>query len=76
MYQMVDLTPNARKVYEALEMLGATAPDKTKSADQVMAKARLGKGQINSAMDELQKKNVVKRIAKSKRAGYYISQTI
>ena len=73
---MVDLTPNARKVYEALEMLGATAPDKTRSADQVMSKARMGKGQINSAMDELQRKNLVKRMAKSKRAGYYISQKI
>ena len=73
---MVDLSPNARKVYEALEVLGATAPDRTKSADQVMAKARMGKGQINSALAELQKKKIVKRIAKSKRAGYYISQKV
>jgi DNA-binding transcriptional regulator GbsR (MarR family) len=73
---MVELTPNARKVYEALEILSAVAPDKTKSADQVMAKARMGKGQINSALAELQKKKIVKRIAKQKRAGYYILQKL
>lgn len=73
---MVDLSPNAIKVYEALETLGAVAPDKTKSADQVMAKARMGKGQINSAMAELQQKKIIKRIARSKRAGYYISQKV
>ena len=73
---MTDISPNARKVYDALVMLGATAPDKTKSADQVMAKAKLGKGMINAALQEMLNKNVVKRIAKSKRAGYYIAEKI
>lgn len=73
---MVELSPNARKVYDVLETFGSKASDRTKSADQIMEKAKLGKGQINSALDELQKKKIVKRIAKQKRAGYYIIQEI
>ena len=73
---MVELSPIARKVYDALEVLGATSEDKTKSADQIMEKAKMGKGQVNSGLSELMKKKVVKRIAKSKRAGYYIIQKV
>ena len=73
---MTDISPNARKVYDVMVMLGAAAPDKTKSADQIMSKAKLGKGMINSALQELLGKKIVKRIAKSKRAGYYIAEKI
>jgi len=69
---MTDLSPFAQKVFEAMESMGAKSSEVTKSADQIMGKVKLGKGQINSALDELQKKKLVKRIAKSKRAGYYI----
>ena len=73
---MVSLGPFARKVYEALETLGATSENNTKSADQVMKKLNLGKGQITLGLQELLKKKVVARISKSKRAGYYIAQEI
>jgi len=73
---MVELSPFARKVYEAMVVLGATAPDKTKSADQIMEKAKMGKGQVNAGLQELMKKGIVKRKAKQKRAGYYIAQKI
>ncbi|MBR9680225.1 MAG: transcriptional regulator [Candidatus Altiarchaeota archaeon] len=69
---MTDLSPFAQKIFDALESFGATSPEKTKSADQVMEKVKMGKGQINSILSELQKKGIIKRIAKSKRAGYYI----
>ncbi len=73
---MVELSPMARKVYDALEVLGAVGEDRTKSADQIMEKAKMGKGQVNSGLSELLKKKVVKRIAKQKRAGYYIANRI
>lgn len=73
---MVELGPFARKVYDAMEVLGATADDKTKSADQIMEKAKLGKGQTNMGLQELLRKKIAKRIAKSKRAGYYISEKV
>jgi len=68
----MDVSPIAKRVYEAMIALGATAPDKTKSADQIMEKARMGKGQVNSGLQELMRKGIVKRVAKQKRAGYYI----
>ena len=70
------VSPNAMKVYEALKTFGANSSEKIKSADQVMEKAKLGKGQINAALAELQKNKVVKRMARSKRAGYYIIKDI
>lgn len=69
---MVELSPFGRKVYDAMEVLGAVAEDKTKSADQIMEKAKMGKGQINMGLQELLRKKIAKRKAKSKRAGYYI----
>ena len=73
---MVTLGPFARKVYDAMLTLGCTSEDRCKSADQIMEKAKMGKGQINSGLQELVKKKVVSRKAKSKRAGYYIIQEI
>ena len=73
---MVELSPFGRKVYDAMEVLGAVAEDKTKSADQIMEKAKLGKGQVNSGLQELLKKKIAKRKAKSKRAGYYICNEV
>ncbi len=73
---MVDLSLNAKKVYDAMMTLGATSEDKTKSADQIMEKARMGKGQVNSGLQELMNKGIVKRKAKQKRAGYYIAKQV
>ena len=73
---MVTLKPFARKVYDAIEELGATSEDHVKSADQIMKKASLGKGQINQGLQELQKKGIVDRISRSKRAGYYIKNEL
>ncbi|HDR53714.1 MAG TPA: transcriptional regulator [archaeon] len=56
--------------------LGCNSEDACKSADQIMEKAKMGKGQINTGLMELIDKGVVKRIAKSKRAGYYIAEPI
>lgn len=73
---MAEISPNARKIYEAMQLLGANAEDKTKSADQIMEKAKMGKGLVNQCLQELQDKKVVERIAKSKRAGYFICQEV
>jgi len=73
---VVNLGPFARKVYDAMVSLGCNSEDACKSADQIMEKAKMGKGQINTGLMELIDKGVVKRIAKSKRAGYYIAEPI
>jgi Sugar-specific transcriptional regulator TrmB. len=69
---MGDLTPNAQKVYDALKKLGATNEEKLKTADDVMKASQLGKGVVNNALQELQNKGYVKRVARQKSAGYYI----
>ncbi|MCI4434972.1 MAG: transcriptional regulator [Thermoplasmata archaeon] len=66
------LTPNAKKVYEAMKKLGATSEDKLKTADDIMKAASMGKGIVNNALQELINKGYVKRIARQKSAGYYL----
>ncbi|MDP8012341.1 MAG: helix-turn-helix domain-containing protein [Thermoplasmata archaeon] len=66
------LTPNAKKVYEAMKKLGASAEDKLKTADDIMKAAGLGKGIVNNALQELMNKGYVKRVARQKSAGYYL----
>jgi len=73
---MVDLTPFARKIYDAMDALDAKADDKTKSADQIMEKVKMGKGQVNQSLQELLKKKIIKRKARSKRAGYFICKEV
>ncbi|MGC8565258.1 MAG: transcriptional regulator [Thermoplasmata archaeon] len=66
------LTPNAKKVYEAMKKLGASSEDKLKTADDIMKAASMGKGLVNNALQELMNKGYVKRIARQKSAGYYL----
>ncbi len=69
---MGDLTPNAQKVYDTLKKLGATSEEKLKTADDVMKASQMGKGLVNSALQELQNKGYAKRVARQKSAGYFI----
>ncbi len=71
---MVELTPNAQKVYDALKKLGSTNPDSMKSADDVMRVSRLPKGMANNALMELVAKGYAKRVTREKSAGYYVTK--
>lgn len=73
---MVEMTPAAKQVYESMLKLGASSEESMKSADQIMAAARLGKGLIASALVELERLRIVARKAREKRAGYYIAQKV
>lgn len=73
---MVKVSQNAEKVHGALKDLGAVSEDVVKSADQVMHSIRMGKGQIASALSELQKKGLVERVSRQKRAGYYVTKEL
>lgn len=73
---MVDMTPGAKQIYEAMLKLGATSEESMKSADQIMAAARMGKGLVTSALAELERLRIVSRKAREKRAGYYVSQKV
>ncbi len=69
-----EMTDNAKKIYDAMKKLGATTEDKLKTADDIMKAVALGKSIVNAALQELQKKGYVKRIARQKSAGYYVTK--
>lgn len=71
---MVDLNPMEQKVLAALHSLGATAPEKLKTADDVMRASNLAKGMVGNALTTLVSKGAVKRVAREKAAGYYALQ--
>ena len=71
---MSDLNVNEEKIYEAVKKLGALSEDRIKSADDIMKTARLGKGIVSSSLQSLATKGYVKRVARAKSAGYFITK--
>jgi DNA-binding IscR family transcriptional regulator len=69
---MVDLDDREKKVVDALKMLGATAEDKLKTADDISRKAVLPKNIVANLLLTLSNKKVVKRVVREKAAGYYL----
>ena len=72
---MVDLTPLEQNVVRALQELGATDESKMKTADDVMKKSKMAKGQIANTLITLVNKGVVVRKAREKSAGYFVKKT-
>ena len=71
---MVELNPQEQKILAALHSLGAIASDKLKTADDIMRTSNLPKGVVGNVLTGLVGKNVVKRVAREKAAGYYALQ--
>jgi predicted transcriptional regulator len=69
---MDQISPNAKKVYDAMKKVGAISEDKLKTADDIMKAASVGKAIVTSALQELANKGFVKRIARQKSAGYFV----
>jgi len=72
----MDLTDREKKIVEALKMLGATAQDKLKTADDVARKAVLPKNLVAGDLMMLANKKIVKRVVREKAAGYFLLQQI
>jgi DNA-binding IscR family transcriptional regulator len=72
----MDLTDREKKIVDALKMLGATAEDKLKTADDVSRKAVLPKHLVANDLLTLANKKVVKRVVREKAAGYFLLQQI
>ena len=70
----MELTDREKKIVDALKMLGATAMDKLKTADDIARKAALPKNLVSNDLLTLSNKKVVKRVAREKAAGYYLLQ--
>jgi competence protein ComGC len=71
---LMDVSDRANKVYDAMKAAGMTAEDKMRDADQITKLAKLPKGMVLSSLQELESKGYVKRRAREKAAGYYITK--
>ena len=67
-----DVSDRAKKVYDAMKSAGATSEDKMRDADAITKMARLPKGMVLSALQELESKGYARRRAREKAAGYYL----
>ena len=65
-----------KKVIEAMKAIGASNEDGAKTSDMIAAKCPLAKGLVNNILTQLANKKVVKRVAKSKAAVYFIAQQV
>ena len=63
-----------KKVDNALKKVGAVSDDKLKTADDIMKAAGVGKAIVSAALQELTNKGMVKRIARQKSAGYFVTK--
>ena len=70
---MVELTKDEKRIVEVLKSFGAKSEDKLKDTDAVARTALLPKGKVANLLLSLVNKKVVKRVAREKAAGYYIS---
>lgn len=67
-----DVSDRANKVYDAMKQAGAMTEDKMRDADAITKIAKLPKGMVLSALQELEAKGYAKRRAREKAAGYYL----
>jgi predicted transcriptional regulator len=70
---MVDLNPMESLVVQAMKDLGATSDEKKKTADDIAKKCNRPKSMVNNALVSLCRKGVVKRVAREKASGYYVT---
>jgi len=73
---MVELTPIEKLVVKAMQELGATKEETLKTADDIAKKCNRPKSMVTNTLVMLLQKSVVKRVAREKAAGYYLSQQI
>ncbi|MDI6826259.1 MAG: transcriptional regulator [Candidatus Aenigmarchaeota archaeon] len=72
----MELTDRERKIVDAMKMLGATAKDKLKTADDIARKAVLPKNLVANDLLALSNRKIVKRVVREKAAGYFLLQQI
>ena len=69
-----DMTDQERKVYDCMKRLNAVAADKGKTADDIMKFGKFPKGLMLAQLQSLEKKGIVKRLARDKAAWYYTAK--
>ncbi|MHB1830031.1 MAG: helix-turn-helix domain-containing protein [Candidatus Micrarchaeaceae archaeon] len=70
---MVDLNPLETLVVQSMRELGAVSDEKKKTADDIAKKCNRPKSMVNNALVSLSDKGVIKRVAREKASGYYVT---
>ena len=68
------VSSNGEKVYNAMKSAGLIGEEKMATAERITQISKLPKNMALNALQELQTKNLVKRKAREKAAGYYLTQ--
>lgn len=71
-----ELTPIEKIIIKTCQELGATKDTALKTADDIAKKSNRPKSMVMNAMVTLVQKGVLKRVAREKAAGYYLTQDI
>ncbi len=72
---MATVTPQAEKLFNALKQSLAVGEEKAISAEKATALSKLPKGQCMSAIQELEKKGVIKVKKKNNAVSYFLTRT-
>lgn len=72
---MANVTPQAEKLFNALKLAGVVGEEKALSAEKATAQSRLPKAQCMNALQELERKGVVKVKKKNNAVSYYLAKT-
>ena len=67
-------TPHHQKIYAFLHEGGFLTQDKLQDADKIALGTKLPKGTVANLLLDLEKRGFVKRVARGKAAGYYITK--
>jgi len=71
---MAELTRTEQAIVKAMEALGATKDSSIKTVSEITKKSNRPPGLVANTLSTLAQKKVVKRVAKEKSAGYYLSK--
>lgn len=69
-------TPHHNKIYDFLKDGGFTSQDKLQDADKIALGTKLSKGVVANLLLDMEKRGFVKRVARGKAAGYFITQIV
>ncbi len=70
---MVEFTPIENEILNAMREIGATTEEKKKTADDIAKKCNRPKSMVTNGLMALANKGAVKRVAREKAAGYYVT---
>jgi predicted transcriptional regulator of viral defense system len=74
MPQLPGVTPHHQKIYDFMHAGGFSTDNKLIDTDKVALGTKLPKGTVANLLLDLEKKGWIKRVARGKAAGYYITR--